>query len=364
MPQFIPGLELNRRFYWEAVRPILDQRFPGLPHAAARIGQGSDILGFDTEMSTDHDWGPSVLLFLRDEDAPLAGHIRDLMSESLPHTFHGYSVNFEGVPGEPGTLIMADRAEGRVNHKVFPVTVRDFFKEHLAYDIDRPLAAPDWLTFPSQVLLSVTAGAVYHDSEGELTAVRERLAYYPHDVWLYLLASGWQRISQEEHLMPRAGYAGDELGSALMGSRLVRDIMSLCFLMERRYAPYPKWFGSAFRRLACAESLLPVLWRAQRAETWQKREAALCEAYETLARMHNALNLTGKVPESTSAFYGRPFKVISGETFAEALCARITDLEVKRIASRRLIGSIDQFSDSTDLRSYPSWREKLKALYE
>jgi hypothetical protein len=80
--------------------------------------------------------------------------------------------------------------------------------------------------------------------------------------------------------------------------------------------------------------------------------------------MHNALNLTQKMPESVSSFHDRPFKVINGEAFAEALCAQVTDPEVERIASRRLIGSIDQFSDSTDLRSYPSWRVTLKKLYE
>jgi hypothetical protein len=47
--------------------------------------------------------------------------------------------------------------------------------------------------------------------------------------------------------MPRAGFVGDELGSALIGSRLVRDIMNLCFLLEKQYAPYPKWFGTAFQ---------------------------------------------------------------------------------------------------------------------
>ena len=49
--KFIPGLELARRFYWEAVRPILDADFPGLRHSAALIGAGSEVLGFDTPMS-------------------------------------------------------------------------------------------------------------------------------------------------------------------------------------------------------------------------------------------------------------------------------------------------------------------------
>jgi hypothetical protein len=32
------------------------------------LGNGSEVLGFDTELSTDHDWSPRVVLFLRDED--------------------------------------------------------------------------------------------------------------------------------------------------------------------------------------------------------------------------------------------------------------------------------------------------------
>jgi hypothetical protein len=36
---------------------------------------------------------------------------------------------------------------------------------------------------------------------------------------------------------------------------------------------------------------------------------------------------------------------------------------VQEIAERSLLGSIDQFSDSTDLRSYISWRPLLRRLY-
>ena len=58
LPTFTPGVELARRFYWEAVRPVLDAEFPGLKHSAALIGTGSEVLGFDTPMSADHHWGP------------------------------------------------------------------------------------------------------------------------------------------------------------------------------------------------------------------------------------------------------------------------------------------------------------------
>jgi len=364
MTAFLPGRELSRRFYEEAVRPLLDVYFPGLPHAVAHLGKGSDVLGFDTGMSTDHDWGPSVLIFLGDQDAHLGESIREMLSYHLPHTFYGYPVNFDESPLEPGTDAMNMIEDGPVNHRVFPVTLRTFILTQLVYDINHPPDVAEWLTFPSQALREVAAGAVHHDGIGELTKLRADLAWYPHDVWLYLLASGWQRIGQEEHLMPRAGFVGDELGSALIGSRLVHDVMNLCFLLEKQYAPYPKWFGTAFKQLKCADQLWPVLWHARQAPTWQEREGALCEAYEFLACAHNALKVTPHLSETVSQFFSRPFKVIDGGSFTQALVAQITDPAVKRVASRPLIGSIDQFSDSTDLRTVEDFRPTLRKLYQ
>lgn len=363
MPPFIPGIELSRRFYWGVVRPILDAHYPGLPHAAARIGPGSDVLGFDTEMSTDHDWGPSVHIFLRDVDANLAEPLRELLRHALPHIFEGYPVGFADAAGEPGIVYMHEAGDGPVEHRVFIETLQAFVQHVLAWSYDQSLYAADWLTFSAQALREITAGAVHEDMVGDLRALRERLAWYPHDVWLYLLASGWNRIGQEQHLMPRAGYVGDELGSALIGSRLVRDIMNLCFLMERVYAPYPKWFGTGFKQLACSGDLLPILWKAQRAASWQEREAALGEAYIYLAEKQNALGLIDRFPTELSDFHGRPFQVIGSDAFVQALLAGITDPDVQHIASRCLIGNIDQWSDSTDLRGHAEWRPAIRRLY-
>jgi hypothetical protein len=165
-------------------------------------------------------------------------------------------------------------------------------------------------------------GAVYHDDIG-LEAARARFSYYPRDVWLYMMASGWARIGQEEHLMGRAGQAGDELGSALIAARLVRDAINLCFLMEKKYAPYAKWFGTAFMQLDAGPALSPLLTATLAAQTWQERGDRLAQVYEFLARKHNALALTAPIPDRASPFWGRPFPVIHGDRFAGALLALI-----------------------------------------
>ena len=47
MPDFIPGLQLSEAYYRETVRPILDDAFPGLVHAAAQIGYVDEVVPAD-----------------------------------------------------------------------------------------------------------------------------------------------------------------------------------------------------------------------------------------------------------------------------------------------------------------------------
>lgn len=137
--------------------------------------------------------------------------------------------------------------------------------------------------------------------------------------------------------------------------------MRLCFLMERHYAPYAKWFGSAFRRFACAVRLTPVLRAALAASSWHERERALSVAYQTVAEMHNALALTEPLDVRVSAYYGRPYLVIRAERFAAAIRGAIVDPEVKRLPPD--LGSMNQLVDATDKLLDPALGQRLRALY-
>lgn len=343
------------------MRPILDGRFARLPHSAALIGYGSDVLGYDTEQSTDHEWGPRVLLFLSEEDhARRAAAIREALATELPPEFLGYSTDF-GEPDVEGIRSLASGQPGRIRHHVEVQTVRRFWLRELGIEPDAPLGAIDWLCFPEQRLLAVTAGAVYFDGLRTLEPLRARFAYYPRDVWLYLLSAQWRRISQEEAFMGRCGDVGDDLGSRLVAARLVRDAMKLCFLMERRYAPYAKWLGTAFARLACAARLTLAFAGALGAATWHERERALSEAYVVLMETHNALRITPPLTAGVSPFHGRPYFVPHAGRFDEAIQAAITNPEVLAIiAANGPIGGIDQFADSTDVLSRPAVCNRIK----
>ncbi|MFI5587066.1 DUF4037 domain-containing protein [Amycolatopsis sp. NPDC051758] len=293
---FVSGIELSRRFYTEVVAPRV-----GEPHSAALLGPGSEVLGFDTERSTDHDWTARVFLFLPEVRAP-----------EVPGTFLGHPT------------------------KVIVARLDDWVHGTLGFDPRRP-AVRDWLATPTQVFAEFTGGAVFHDDLG-LETLRQRVAWYPGDVWRYVLACQWQRIGQEEAFVGRCGEAGDELGSAVVAARLVRDLMRLCLLMARRYPPYAKWLGSAFARLPAAPGLTPSLTGALAATNWHDRERHLVAAYETVAGLHNELGLTDPVDPRTSRYYDRPFQVIHAERFVAPLL----------IGRPSPVGAIDQFVDSTD----------------
>ena len=206
----------------------------------------------------------------------------------------------------------------------------------------------------------MTRGAVFHDGIGEITSVRAALGEYPQPVWLWLLACQWHRLDQEEPFVGRTAEVGDDLGSRVLTARLARDVMGLCFLLERVYAPYPKWFGTAFARLDAASEVAPALARALDAANYADREAGLVAAYEAVARRHNALGITEPVDPTVGFFHGRPFRVLRSERFVEACRARVADDSLRALP---LIGGVDQWSDSTDVRSKPEVFRRARALY-
>jgi hypothetical protein len=157
MPAFVPALELNRAFYQQSVAPLVQH----WPHAAARIGFGSEVLGFDDERSTDHGWGPQLQVFVAPCDVEPA---RKAVDEGLPETFCDWPVRYgwDDVP---------------VSHHVVVDSLGHWLQGHLGVDATGELSVIDWLLMPQQLLLEVVGGAVYHDDSAQLGRLRQTLAW-------------------------------------------------------------------------------------------------------------------------------------------------------------------------------------------
>jgi hypothetical protein len=341
VPAFVPGRELARAFYEEVMRAVLGD----VTHSTALVGTGSDVLGFDTERSTDHGWGPRMHVFVERGEVE---RVRNLVDAGLPNEFRGWPVRYgwDDVP---------------VSSHVVVTTLDDWLPAHLGFDPRQGVSTTHWLATPQQVLLELTSGAVFHDGLGELEHAREALAWYPDEVWHWLLACQWRRIDQEEPFVGRTAEVGDELGSRVLAARLARDAMRLCFLQERRYAPYSKWLGSAFRRLEAYETLGEPLLALVAATEFEARESRLVEVVQLLAARHNALGITRPVDESVGLFHERPFRVLGSARFVEACLAQVTD---PWLGTLPLVGAIDQLVDSTDVTSKPGVFPRVASLFE
>lgn len=347
MTSFIPGIELSHYFYEDIVSKLVNQ-----PHAAALLGEGSEVLGYDQQRSTDHSWGPRLQLFVHSSqiDAILLA-----IDQGLPAEYRGYPTRYYSWQTDS------------VNHHVEVTALDRWLPSQLGIEPGSEPTWEQWLSIPQQHLLQFTAGAVFHDDLGELTRMRKRLAWYPAEIWLWMMASQWHLIGNTEPLLGRTAEANDRRGSAMVANRLVRLIMELSFLQEQRYWPYLKWFGSAFSRLAIAPVLGPILDTILEAADQQSRETGVRQALTLVAEQHNTLAITPSIPPAFNYFKVgindavRPYRVLNAGNYAEACRQAIAE---EKLAKLPTVGSIDQLTHADDvLINFTTWPKQLEKNY-
>jgi len=338
----VSGTDLARRYYSDLVRPILAERFARLPYAAGRLGSGSDVLGLDDETSRDHDWGLRMSLFV---PADAVSDVDRELERQLPETYEGLPIRFA----------FTGRTERR--HHVDVASVSEFLDAHLGFDPRTDPSVANWLSLTGQAALEVTAGPVFVDTDGGLTAARHALKWYPDDLWRYILACDWIRLTQELPLMSRAADVGDETGSRIIAARLTQITMHLAFMLERCWPPYAKWFGTSFAHLASAKELGEALNRTLRADDDADRRSGLASALESLLREQNRLGLT-TATQAVVPFWDRPHIHPNPEIVTQLL-EGITQPGAENLPYGR--GSAEQRTDNADILVDPSARAGLVA---
>jgi hypothetical protein len=333
----VTGAALSRLYYDEVVWPAVAAHWPGLLHAAGRLGSGSEVLGFDDDMSRDHDFGLRVNLLV---PRGVTGQIDVYLDSVLPDAFHGYPIRF------------ATTWDPQVRHRVQVDDVRTFVASRTGINAADPLSVPDWLSLTGQAVLEVTAGPVFVDTAGELTSARRRLAWYPDDLWAYVVATDWARMAQELPFVGRTADRGDDLGSRVISSRLVAVAMHLAHLLERRWPPYPKWTGTSLTRLPSANEATAPLLRAVDAQDWRAREQGLADALRILCRLQRDVGLPA-VDDPIEPFWDRPYSRIRDEVVT-SLEDSISDPAVRALP--RGVGSAEQWSDNVDVLVDPRRR--------
>lgn len=354
---FVPGLELSRQLA-NVLAPRLRTEFPEVPIALALIGPGSDVMGFDTNRSMDHDWGPRLTVFVPTADIEVVRHRFDERSDSLlPPEIAGFSTRVTRHPDGTAKL----DANGS-EHRVTFTSVDQYLRSVLSIGRVDEVTDAVWLSTPMQCLLEVTAGEVFLDDTGELTQVRHKLDFYPDHIWRYQLAGLWMRVSQVQPFIGRCFEVGDELGAAIILFDIVRDFMRIGLLQSRMYAPYAKWLGTAFARSGIGQHVGPMLAAAvKNLSDFGALEESLNSAGIELIRQLNRLELIQKVEPHALPFWSRPYRVLPAERIALALKDSVVGSGVDRF--NQVLGSIDAITDSTDALTSSDYRAAVGRLF-
>lgn len=361
MDSFIPGRELCRSFFHEIAEPILARYFPDLRYSAGLLGYGSDVIGFDDQTSTDHMWGPRFYLFLEEVDFARKAEIETRFAREFPYTYKGYSVNFSAPnPNDHGVRVAETISAGEVSPLVFFYTIDGFLSEYLGTTDMGALDAFDWLCLPEHRLLALSVALFFVDDLG----FAERLKtfdFYPDEVVRYLVASQWSLIGEEQAFVTRAGARGDEIGARVLAARMVERLMRLCFLYCRRYAPYSKWFGTGFARLAIDDAIGGQLNAALAAHDVLHREQHLVAAQLLVAELHNRSGFAPPISVRAQAYFSRPIQVVRADEIASAIAAA---LHGTPLAELPLIGTLSQVGNFTAISDNPAYRRRIRRLYE
>ena len=232
------GLELSRAFYESYGAPLLHEQFPeqeGLV-AVGLLGSGSECLGFDDEVSQDHDFEPGFCLLLPGEDVidRRTAFLLERAYAKLPKEFMGFKRS-------------AVAPVGGARHGV--LRTADFFTEKVGAP-DGILTMDQWLKLPQQALLEATAGEIFRDDFGEVTTIRTALTAMPEDVRRKRLAGHLLVMAQAgQYNYLRCLKHGEPAAGQLAVNEFVKSCIEVVFLLNKAYAPYYKWSFRALRRL-------------------------------------------------------------------------------------------------------------------
>lgn len=232
------GIELSEKFFEQYGLPMLKNDFPELMPkiACGLIGEGSECFGFDDEISKDHDFDAGFCIFLPDEDI-----IDRRKAFLLERAYAKLPKVFEGV-ARPMLNPVGGARKGVIR-------TSEFFLEKIG-SADGRLTTDGWLTVPEQALAEATNGKIFFDNLGELSAIRQNIAYYPEDIRLKKLAGNLLIMAQSgQYNYNRTLDHGEPGAAQLAVFEFVNHAVSAIFLLNKVYKPYYKWSFKALRSL-------------------------------------------------------------------------------------------------------------------
>ncbi len=267
------GLELSKAYFETYGKPMLLEKYPDYAEriAAGLCGEGSECLGFDDAISTDHDFGPGFCLWLTAEDYAAIGEQLQKDYESLPQEFNG-------MPARNTT----ETGQGRVG----VMTIDDFFRRYTGFASapDMKKEEPYWLMLEPESLRTVTNGEVFYDPSGVFTERQNAFRFYPRTVRLKRLAAALASMAQAgQYNFARMKKRKDTGAAFLAFSAFIDQTIAAAFLLNHQYMPFYKWKMRAMDDFICLKELKgrleALITAGPAAETAQQQIEEICAMF-------------------------------------------------------------------------------------
>ena len=301
---FVSGLALCREYYEEVCKPMLEQEFPEYVDqiAVGLVGEGSDCFGFDDAFSRDHDWGPSLLLWVTDQVYAEIGEALERAYAALPKEYKGFVYQetvqaarrrgvwkigefFQNILGAENFRLFVPQSgenggwqEGNRTTTVAE-SGSDFTKVELSGSLLNSVAesgsslvkdgkngakwgeiAVQWEHIADDRLAAATNGEVFVDKSGEFTQIREFLRNKcPKRIQYLKIAEAAARFSQcGQYNYVRMQKRGDRVTAGLMLAEAVKEAMKLLYYVNGEYPPHDKWLWKGLQEKEGIEAALEL----------------------------------------------------------------------------------------------------------
>ena len=200
----------------------------------ALVGVGSECLGFDDEISEDHDFSSRCQLFLDDSDYKT-------YKSDLESSLKIFCKNLESL-----TSNLKD-----VNIEIMPIS--NFYKYYTLFE-NGPKTESEYRKVPMDLLCVATNGKVFLDNLGKFSEIRNRLLnFYPEDIRLKKIAFQLNKMAQSgQYNYSRMIKRGDTVAANIAQGEFVKHYLEFVHLLNKKYMPFYKWSY----RSACSLEIL------------------------------------------------------------------------------------------------------------
>lgn len=190
------------------------------------VGHGSELFGFDDNVSRDHDWGIGYGIWLNDEDY-------NVFQNELSNRYIKLVSSYKSVY----PIICTKKS---YPPRVGPIKESDFLRFYLSSDyLD---TNSDWL-IEEKNLAFLSNGELFTNSVTKISSIRKLLNnYYPADVYYRRLSYNLFLLGQTfQYNYFRMLDRYDKMSAHYILITSIDYLLDVVFLLNKTYSPYYKW---------------------------------------------------------------------------------------------------------------------------